>query len=116
MDEATLCDKIALIQKGELLSVDTPGELISGFGYQIFGIGSLNKFKTLKILQTLPTVQSAYYFGEYIHYIDQRKDLTIVQLENELFALNLEGLNVIKADVTVEDCFIAQMNPEIENA
>jgi len=115
MDEATLCDKIALIQKGELLSVDTPGELISGFDDQIFGIGSLNKFKTLKILQTLPTVQSAYYFGEYIHYIDQRKDLTIVQLENELFALNLEGLNVIKADVTVEDCFIAQMNPEIEN-
>ena len=114
MDEATLCDKIALIQKGGLLSVDSPNELISGFDQQIFGVKSKNNYEALKILKDLPTVQSAYYFGEHIHYIDQRKKLELVDLEKELSSKNIVGLSVTMAKVTVEDCFIAQMKPEIE--
>ena len=115
MDEATLCDKIALIQKGELLSVDTPAQLISSFDRQIFGVNSSNKYKALKVLQKLPNVHSAYYFGEHIHYIDQRKDLNTDILTKELSDMKIEDLSVSTADVTVEDCFIAQMNPELED-
>src|SRR6187397_3372655 len=40
MDEATLCDRIALIQEGKLLSVDTPGQLVASYPGTLYGVRS----------------------------------------------------------------------------
>src|ERR1700761_941252 len=38
MDEANLCDRIALIQKGEILSIDTPEKIIKAFPLDLFAV------------------------------------------------------------------------------
>ena len=38
MDEASLCDRIALIQNGHILSENTPAELVSAFKSDLFGV------------------------------------------------------------------------------
>src|SRR5688572_19013002 len=66
MDEATLCDRIALIQTGKILSIDTPGNIISSYPGKLYKIKSDNMFGLLKDLNNYPNTLSCYTFGEYL--------------------------------------------------
>lgn len=106
MDEATLCDRIALIQSGKILSVDTPANIISTYPEQLFAIKADQMHLLLKLLQQYDQVLNTYAFGEYVHV--SFKSATID--ENRLFSyLRLHGAEHIefkKTQVTVEDSFI----------
>lgn len=106
MDEATLCDRIALIQSGKILSVDTPANIISTYPEQLFAIKADQMHLLLKLLQQYDQVLNTYAFGEYVH-VSFKSD-TID--ENRLFSyLRLHGAEHIefkKTQVTVEDSFI----------
>src|SRR6478736_6235907 len=67
MDEAGLCDRIGLMQQGQLLSVGTPGEVTGAFKQTILGIKANNMHQLLKDLDTFSEVEDAYSFGEYHH-------------------------------------------------
>src|SRR5882757_8589065 len=45
MDEATLCDRIALLQSGKILSVDTPGNVIQAYPGKLYAVkaGTVSK-------------------------------------------------------------------------
>ena len=47
MDEATLCDRIALIQKGNILQTDTPAQMVRSFGHPLFAISSVRRYDLL---------------------------------------------------------------------
>ena len=115
MDEATQCDKIALIQKGGLLSIASPVTLIGRFEKQLFAVKSDGKFDLLKKLKEFPNTRNAYYFGEWIHYIDSREDLDPATLTREFKESGMTDIEITRANVTVEDCFIDLMNPDLEN-
>src|SRR5688572_4683776 len=66
MDEASLCDRIALIQTGKILSIDTPGNIISSYPGKLYKIKSDNMFGLLKDLNNYPNTLSCYTFGEYL--------------------------------------------------
>jgi len=40
MDEANLCDRIAFLQGGKILSIDTPSNITDQFPWQLFAIKS----------------------------------------------------------------------------
>jgi ABC-type multidrug transport system ATPase subunit len=67
MDEATMCDRIALIQNGKIMSVDTPANIIAAYPTKLFGVRSDNIYKLLKDLRENKEVESSYPFGEYLH-------------------------------------------------
>ncbi len=67
MDDAELCDKVALIQKGDILKIDTPQNLANGFPYRLWKIVSESNYRTLKILDTFDSKISAFLFGNSIH-------------------------------------------------
>ena len=50
MDEATLCDKIALMQSGKILSIDTPENIIQSFPDNLYKIKSDKMYALLKDL------------------------------------------------------------------
>ncbi|MDR3250629.1 MAG: ABC transporter ATP-binding protein, partial [Tannerella sp.] len=67
MDEATLCDRIALIQYGEIMSVTSPQQIIAGYQKKLYSAEAENNYRLLSDLRKNPQVESVYVFGENLH-------------------------------------------------
>ncbi len=65
MDEASLCDRIALIQNGNIMSMDTPQNIIDGFPTKLYAVKSKDIYRLLKDFRSDPAVETCYAFGEY---------------------------------------------------
>src|SRR5262249_15851353 len=50
MDEATRCDRVALIQKGRLLALDTPGGITGSFSRPLLAVHVGNRYRALLAL------------------------------------------------------------------
>lgn len=98
MDEASLCDKIALIQEGKILSVNTPKQITQEYPYKLYSVRSDNNYKLLQHLRKQKEINSSYIFGEYLH----------VTFKNE--KVTIEGAEVKEIEPGIEDCFIYLMN------
>src|SRR4249919_541435 len=48
MDEASLCDRIALIQNGNIMSLDTPQKIMDGFPGPLYAVKSKDMYRLLK--------------------------------------------------------------------
>ena len=106
MDEAALCDRIALIQKGKVLKIDSPQTIMSKYEKVIYDIQSKNTHGLIHDLKNYPSHYSVYAFGEFIHYIDKNTDFNpkdiIAYLENK----NHSDIIIKKAVTTIEDVFM----------
>lgn len=106
MDEATLCDRIALMQKGELLAVDTPSNIISQFKGELYAVKATEMYRLLKELRSAEEVSSCFSFGEYHHIVLKDEPGALDKLKARLAQSHYEGLEVKPVQATVEDCFI----------
>ncbi len=105
MDEASLCDRIALIQEGSILSIDAPEKMISAFAKPLYAIKTNDIYETLLFLRKQSYTESALPFGEYIHLItkepmDENGIKNHIKLEN----IQVEEVKAIRA--TIEDIFL----------
>jgi ABC-2 type transport system ATP-binding protein len=110
MDEASLCDRVALIQKGELLSVDTPQNIISQFKKPLWAIRANEMFKLLNAINDDSSVESCYPFGQYHHVVFKTQENSKQKLENIAQKGNYTGVEVKSIEPNIEDCFMALMN------
>lgn len=106
MDEATLCDKIALIQKGKILSIESPAKVIDSFPDKLFAIRSGNIPYLLKQIPLYKSTMSSYAFGEYIHATFKNNSPEVPELKNFLSSKDIESVEIKEIQPTVEDCFI----------
>jgi ABC-2 type transport system ATP-binding protein len=67
MDEAAMCDTVALIQNGKFLSIDTPEGTVSLFKKPLWAVKSDNMYKLQQDLRQYEAMSSVYPFGEYYH-------------------------------------------------
>jgi ABC-type multidrug transport system ATPase subunit len=115
MDEANRCDRVALVQRGRLLAIDTPRGVAERFDRPLIGVRPADRYRALQVLRAFPHVHSVYPFGETLHYTDERVGMPAEDLVRDLRShLESEGLGA--ADVrltppTIEDAFIALMGP-----
>ncbi len=112
MDEANLCDRIGLIQNGEILSINTPEKLISEYPFRLFSIHSEKKYEILQTLKTQKYMHSIFSFGDEIHYVDERRDINAGQLGKIFTELNLPGFKLKEIKPSVEDCFMELMKQD----
>jgi ABC-2 type transport system ATP-binding protein len=107
MDEASLCDRIALIQTGKILSIDIPANIIRSYPENLYKIKSGNMFGLLKDLNGYPETISCYTFGEYLH-LSLRNDNEEghAALLNYLGAKGHTNIEMTPVTPTIEDCFI----------
>lgn len=106
MDEAALCERIALIQHGKILSVDTNDGIISQFGKKLFAIKAKNTYQLLNDLRELPETHSCYPFGEYVHWASDVPDVNEKQIEYFLQNKLHENIHVMSIAPGIEDCFM----------
>lgn len=108
MDEAGLCDRVALIQNGKILSIDTPQQIVGSFSKPLWGVKSSKMLHLLKELQQKDFIENAYPFGEFHHVVlkDKTGESRLQQFVQEKPEERIV-LKQVKPDI--EDCFIALM-------
>jgi ABC-type multidrug transport system ATPase subunit len=106
MDEASLCDAIALILDGEFLKIDTPENIVRQFEPTLYSIRSLQRSKLLTDLRGLPAIHSCYAFGESIHATVIHNQISPEALKKYLSEKGHTDLEVMPIAPTVEDCFM----------
>ena len=106
MDEANLCDRIALIQEGKILSVNTPSTMIKEYPEQLYAVKGNNMYSLLKTLETYEPVLSSYAFGEFAHVSFKEKKADLLQFEQHLKDQGIGQIEIQKTDPLIEDIFI----------
>ena len=106
MDEANMCDKIALIQSGKLLSVDTPENIIRSYPEQLYAVKAGNMHRLLKVLRGYDQVMNSYAFGEFAHVSFKNPDVNLNEVTTYLKQQGMEDVDLKKTAVTIEDSFI----------
>lgn len=110
MDEASLCDRVALIQKGKIMEIESPESIRAKYPYELAALKSNNKYDIVTDLQSNPKIISAFRFGDQIHvsYNKAETSLGEVKIFLERKGHQIDHISNIKANI--EDCFMALMN------
>lgn len=110
MDEANLCERIALMQKGEILSINTPSKIIQEYPDPLYAIKSHQMSLLLRDLRNNEAIKSVYSFGEF-HHVSFNESFTDDPLSKSFLTGTSHNESEIKTiNPTVEDCFIRLMS------
>jgi ABC-2 type transport system ATP-binding protein len=113
MDEAKLCDRIALIQNGKILEIDTPQNIVGRFDNNLYAVRSDNMFNLLIKLRSYPETDSCFAFGDKHHLVLKNNNADLNALKTYL--KDQPNLEIKKIEPGIEDCFmrlIANKNSE----
>ena len=106
MDEASLCDRIALIQNGEFLKIDTPQNIVNQYQDILWGVHTNNMHGLLYDLRKHPDVKSCFAFGDLVHLSVKNQELTTESLTEFLNLNNHKSVHIKIIQPTIEDCFM----------
>jgi ABC-type multidrug transport system ATPase subunit len=107
MDEATKCDRIALMHNGKILSIDTPASISASYPDKLFAVKANKMSALLKALSKFEKALNSYAFGQYAHVSIKNNEVNIEKelkqyLENE----KMENIEIKPIKASVEDYFI----------
>ena len=106
MDEASLCDRVALMQQGQLLSIDEPAQIVKNFNKKLWAVHGSEKHLLLNALRAIPEIDSVNAFGESVHITMIDETLNKNQLL-QLISTKVGGeFSLAEAQPTIEDCFL----------
>lgn len=108
MDEASLCDRIALIQNGSIMQIDTPQNISKAFDKPLWAVRSNEMFRLSQDLLSMKEVESCYPFGEY-HHLVLRNESASENIVTNLKALGHTHLSFTPIPATIEDTFMRLM-------
>ena len=106
MDEAVQCDRIALIQEGQFLTIDTPENIIKEYTQTLWAVRSDKMHRLLTDLRNIKGVKTAFAFGENHHATVDLSIQTIDSLRGQLDAIGHRNIVIEAVEPTVEDCFM----------
>lgn len=112
MDEAMLCDRIALIQNGVIMSINTPEKIISEYPKKLYAVKSNNMSRLLHEIRQFDIIESCNSFGEF-HHISFKDDNVLENQQKLTGYLNGKSHQQFEfkpVKPTIEDCFIKLMN------
>jgi len=104
MDEAGLCDRIALIQDGAFMKIDTPENIVAAYKQVLWSVKSADMSRLLKDLRSHAKIKSSFAFGETHH-------VTVGNLRQEQLEMYLKdkghtNISIEPIKAGIEDCFM----------
>lgn len=105
MDEASRCDRIALIKNGAFIDVDTPENIINNFKQTLIALKADNMRQLLKDVRKCSQIKSAFAFGAEIHAVIDDED-KIEDINNQLKNLDHKNIEIYRISPAIEDCYI----------
>jgi ABC-type multidrug transport system ATPase subunit len=115
MDEASRCDRVALVQRGRILRIDTPQAVSASYPRPLLAVRGADRLGMLAALRAHPHAASAWPFGASLHFTDNRAGADADALADDLdLWLAAKGLHaeVTAIAASIEDAFMWDMNEE----
>lgn len=110
MDEAGMCDRVALIQNGHIMKIDPPDKILADYPGTIWAAKAEHQYRLLQNLRDYEEIGSVYPFGEYIHFTPLSDAFEEKNLKAFLESRGHQDIEIKKAEPTIEDCFMELMN------
>jgi ABC-2 type transport system ATP-binding protein len=109
MDEASLCDRVALIQNGQILDIDTPLSIIRKFDRPLWAVRGQEMFRLLNDLRLFEYTETCFAFGD-AHHLTFKKGYNDAEAVVQFLTnKNHKGLEINAIEPSIEDCFMALM-------
>ncbi|NNE71036.1 MAG: ABC transporter ATP-binding protein [Rhodothermales bacterium] len=109
MDEAARCDRVALIQDGQILEIDTPGGIEASFPRPLLAVKTGDRLRTRRALEAFKWAHSVYPFGEEFHFADARDHTSEDEIRQWLEDAGIQGAEVSRIAAGIEDVFMDRM-------
>jgi ABC-2 type transport system ATP-binding protein len=109
MDEAMRCNRVALIQNGNILSIDDPKKIKEGFSRKLFSVRAAEKYRLINALREYPETLTAYPFGDSVH-ITFRNDSFDDSIYEHLKKAGIENATITESEAGIEDRFLELMS------
>ena len=107
MDEAALCDRIALMQNGKILSIDTPENISNSYADLLFEVKAGKTSTVLQALENFPEKKNVYAYGEFVHLtIEKNNEINPKKIKEYLKNKGFENIEVNPIKASIEDSFI----------
>ena len=106
MDEASLCDRLALIKEGEIIGTGTPSEIISRYPYRILSIKAGRMYPLLKALRQIDGVLSCFSFGDSHHLAYSPERTSMQKILAEAAERGFTDCTATEITPGIEDCFM----------
>lgn len=115
MDEASRCDRIALIQNGKILQIDTPQNISIAFPDALYEVKAGRTSDVLKALEELEGKTNVYAFGEFVHLaVDKNEKFSLREIAKFLQQKGFENIEINPIKATIEDSFIRLLSNSAE--
>jgi ABC-type multidrug transport system ATPase subunit len=111
MDEAELCDRVALLQDGNILSVDTPQKIKEDYRQQLWAVRAENMYRLKMDLSQFDEIRSVFLFGQVLH-ATLKQDAAARDLHKWLEQRGHRQVHMETIQPGVEDCFMELMSKE----
>lgn len=105
MDEATLCDRVALMQEGQILQIDTPRNIIAQYDHILWAVKAADMYKLLLDLRANKDVNSSFAFGE-SHHVTVSNKISIGELKQYLENKGHHNIEITPIEASIEDCYM----------
>ena len=109
MDEAGMCDRVALIQNGSIMKIDPPDKILSDYPGTIWAARAERQYRLLQNLRDYEEIASVYPFGDYIHFTPLTDTFDEEKLRDFLESKGHRDTEIKRAEPTIEDCFMELM-------
>ena len=109
MDEAALCDRVALMQKGKIMAIDSPPNIVSTFGETLWSLRSENLYRLKNDLVLMNECTSAHLFGQSVHCTFSNQ-LNEQDFMKKLIVAGHKNPEINAIEPSIEDCFMKLMN------
>jgi ABC-2 type transport system ATP-binding protein len=111
MDEALRCDRIALIQNGSIMSIDTPQNIRQSYNQKLYAVSHPDKYNLLLALRSMPHAPCSEPFGDSMH-VTLSPDTDPQHLLSALASAGLPGATITEIVPGIEDVFLELMKKE----
>jgi ABC-type multidrug transport system ATPase subunit len=115
MDEAELCDRVALIQHGQIMKIARPDQIIEDNRKKLYAVKTNNTYQLIQDLKQFPGTNTAFPFGQSVHFTPIDDSFEINKLSAFLSQRSHQNIDVQKIKPSVEDCFMELMAKESIN-
>jgi len=115
MDEAELCDRVALIQHGQIMKIARPDQIIEDYRKKLYAVKTNNTYQLIQDLKQFPGTNTAFPFGQSVHFTPIDDSFKINKLSAFLSQRSHQNIDVQKIKPSIEDCFMELMAKESIN-
>lgn len=109
MDEADQCHRVALMQEGSVMAVDTPKGITHHFPTLLYAFRGANKYQIMQDLKAFHSCRSVFSFGSELHYTDEAGEANLSEIEKYLTTKGHQSVKMAQIQPGIEDTFMALM-------